>query len=158
MDEPRDDWATRLWLRLLGCTNLIEGRLRDNLRTDFDTTLARFDVLAQIDREPRGPTMSELSRRLMVTKGNITDLMGRLESEGLVERRRHPTDARIQHVFLTAKGRRLLVKMLPAHAAWLAQMLGDLSAEEQQTLYGLLGKLKASLRQSASSTAEVSDG
>lgn len=158
MDNPPDGMPTRLWLRLLGCTNLIDGRLRENLRTEFDTTLARFDVLAQIDREPKGPTMSELSRRLMVTKGNITDLMGRLEAEGLVERHRHPTDARVQHVHLTAKGKRMLAKMLPVHGDWLAAMLGDLDPDEQQALYALLGKLRESLRQSTTVNSEDSHG
>ena len=69
-----DHIALRLWLRLLTCTNLIETQLRSKLRTDFDTTLPRFDLLAQLDREPQGLTMGVLSRRMMVSGGNVTGL------------------------------------------------------------------------------------
>jgi DNA-binding MarR family transcriptional regulator len=91
---------TRIWLRLLACCNIVEAELRGRMREDFGSTLARFDVLAKVAQPPEGPTMSKLSQRLMVTKGNITDVIGRLEGERLVERRRDPVDARVQRVSL----------------------------------------------------------
>lgn len=137
---------TRVWLRMLACGNLIENELRNRLRDEFGTTLARFDVLAQIARPPSEPTMSELSQRLMVTKGNITDVIGRLEAEQLVARRRDAVDARISRVRLTPKGRRLVGTMVPAHNEWLAQLLRDFDRDRLEQLDALLGQLRAALR------------
>lgn len=137
---------TRVWLRMLACSNLIESELRNRLREDFGTTLARFDVLAQIARPPAEPTMSELSQRLMVTKGNITDVIGRLEAEQLVVRRRDPADARVMRVHLTPKGRRLVGAMVPAHNAWLAELLREFDRDELRQLDALLGRLRTALR------------
>ena len=78
--------ALRLWLRLLTCTQLIEKQVRHQLRTEFDTTLPRFDLMAQLERSPDGMKMNELSRRMMVTGGNVTAITDQLASEGLVER------------------------------------------------------------------------
>jgi len=110
-------------------------------------SLARFDVLAQVARPPAEPTMGELSRRLKVTKGNITDVVGRLEADGLVERRRDPHDARTQRVRLSARGRRLVQAAIPVHNARLTELLAALDADELATLDALLGRLRASLRE-----------
>ena len=83
----RDDHsALRIWLRLLTCTQLIERRVRSNLREQFATTLPRFDLMAQLERHAGGLRMNELSQRLMVTGGNVTGITDQLESEGLVVR------------------------------------------------------------------------
>ncbi|HRA78842.1 MAG TPA: MarR family transcriptional regulator [Burkholderiaceae bacterium] len=137
---------TRVWLRMLACGNLIETELRNRLREEFGTTLARFDVLAQIARPPAEPTMSELSQRLMVTKGNITDVIGRLEAEHLVARRRDSADARVLRVHLTPKGRRLVATMVPAHNAWLGALLHEFDRDELRQLDGMLGRLRTALR------------
>lgn len=138
--------SVRLWLRLLSCTNAIEGRLRTELRRRFDATLPRFDVLAQLDHAERegvaGLTMSELSRRMMVSNGNVTGLVERLEREGLVSRARLASDRRRQVVRLTSAGRRALRAMLPEHNAWVSSMFAGLSASERTRLYELVGKLK----------------
>jgi DNA-binding MarR family transcriptional regulator len=76
----------RLWLRLLTCTLTIEGKVRAGLRERFATTLPRFDLMAQLERNPRGLKMGELSRRLMVTGGNVTGITDQLVAEGLVRR------------------------------------------------------------------------
>ncbi len=136
----------RVWLRMLACGNLIESVLRERLRSEFDTTLARFDVLAQLARPPEQPTMSELSQRLMVTKGSITDVIGRLEAARLVERRRDAEDARVQRVHLTAKGRRLAAEMIPAHNEWLAALLREFGHVDLNRLDRLLGRLRTVLR------------
>ena len=78
--------ALRLWLRMLTCTQLIETRVRAALREQFDTTLPRFDLMAQLERAPEGLKMNELSRRMMVTGGNVTAITDQLVSEGLVQR------------------------------------------------------------------------
>jgi DNA-binding MarR family transcriptional regulator len=143
--------ATRVWLRIMACNNLIQAEIRNRLRDEFGTTLPRFDVLAQIDRPPQGPTMGELSERLMVTKANITDMMGRLEAENLVLRKRSGKDARISHVYLTAKGKRALDGMLAAHQVWLAGLMQDLGPRDMTFLYDILGRLKTSLKQAPTS-------
>lgn len=137
--------ALKLWLRLLACTTKIEGEIRSRLRAEFDTTLPRFDLMAQLERAPAGLTMSELSRRLMVTGGNVTGITDMLEREGLVTRVDHPTDRRAYTVKLTAAGRRQFARMAAAHERWIVDLLAGLSAHEQQQMYALLAKLKRSL-------------
>jgi DNA-binding MarR family transcriptional regulator len=137
-----DHLALRLWLRLLACTNRIEAPLRTRLREQFDGSLPRFDLMAQLDREPEGMKMRELSRRLMVTGGNVTGLTNRLVTEGLVDKRSDSADGRAVTVQLTAEGRRQFRVMAKAHEAWVVELLGGLSAAEQAQLFELLGRLK----------------
>ncbi len=141
--------ALRLWLRLLSATNLIEGRVRSRLRRDFATTLPRFDVLAQLEQAGGGVTMSELSRRLMVSNGNVTGLTERLVRERLVSRTPSLTDRRTQLVRITPAGRRALRAMTPGHRAWIDDMFAGLSASERATLAALVAKLKRSVEASA---------
>jgi hypothetical protein len=75
----------RLWLRLLTCTNLIEGEVRSRLRERFDVTLPRFDLMAQLDKAPDGMTLSDVSKRMMVSNGNVTGLVERLVESGHLE-------------------------------------------------------------------------
>ena len=140
-----DRLEVRIWLRLLTCTNLIEQQVRRNLRHDFDITLPRFDLLAQLDRAETGLTMGELSRRLMVSNGNVTGLIDRLVGEGLVERQPSPDDRRAQLVRLTKAGKKAFDTMTPEHQAWVNDLLGGLARNEMQALHELLGKLKSSL-------------
>ena len=79
--------SLRLWLRLLSCTTLIEETIRQKLREKFDITLSRFDLMAQLERHREGLTMGELSRRMMVSGGNITVIVDQLEKEQLVQRK-----------------------------------------------------------------------
>lgn len=95
----------RLWLRLLTCTQLIEKQVRTGLREEFNTTLPRFDLMAQLEREPQGMKMNDLSRRMMVTSGNITPVTDQLVKEGLIERISLPDDRRAWLIRLTPKGR-----------------------------------------------------
>jgi DNA-binding MarR family transcriptional regulator len=97
--------ALRLWLRMLTCTQLIETRVRAALREQFDTTLPRFDLMAQLERAPEGLKMNELSRRMMVTGGNVTAITDQLVSEGLVQRCDVAGDRRAYRVQLTPAGR-----------------------------------------------------
>jgi len=140
-----DHLALRLWLRLLACTNGIEAPLRRRLREQFDNSLPRFDLMAQLERHPEGLKMRELSRRLMVTGGNVTGLTDRLVAEGLVERLDDPTDRRAFTVRLTPEGRRQFGAMAAAHEDWVVELLGGLTAERQQQLFELLGELKRSV-------------
>jgi DNA-binding MarR family transcriptional regulator len=136
----------RLWLRLLTCATLVEAEIRRRLRAEFDTTLPRFDLLAQLERAPAGLTLGEVSRRMMVTSGNVTGLAARLEEEGLVERRVSRTDRRAQVLRLTPRGRREFARQSAAHEGWIAGLMAGLSEEERATLHALLGRAKASVR------------
>ena len=144
--------SLRLWLRLLACSSLVEQQVRSRLREEFGITLPRFDVLAQLDAASRddvqGLTMSELSRRLMVTNGNLTGLIERLVQEGLVSRAASATDRRTQIVRLSAAGRRALHAMAPEHERWIDGMFAELSLDDRTQLHALLGKLRGSIRQS----------
>ena len=151
-DDGRDQ--LRLWLRLLACTNLIESRVRSRLRKDFGTTLPRFDMLAQLDAAsrsddaPQGLTMGELSRRLMVTNGNLTGLTERLVQEGLVRRKISAKDRRQQRVALTPQGKRALAAMVTDHKRWIDEMFAGLDPQEVLQLYQLVGRLKDSVQSS----------
>lgn len=139
----------RLWLRLLTCTQLIEREIRSDLREQWGTTLPRFDLMAQLERAPDGLRMNELSRRMMVTGGNITGITDQLETEGLVERTGVEGDRRAFQVRLTPKGRKQFNAMAQAHEAWVVNAFAGLSAREIQTLHGLLGKVKQHFQEAA---------
>ncbi len=140
-----DRLELRVWLRLLTCATMIDGHVRRHLRREFGTTLPRFDLMAQLDRAPDGLTMGELSRRLMVSNGNVTGLVGRLVGEGMVERRTAPGDRRSQIVRLTAEGMRTFDRMAPAHQIWIEELLAGLDRRDMMDIYDGLGTMKASL-------------
>lgn len=139
---PEDHDDLRLWLRLLTCCNLIEGDIRGRLRTEYETTLPRFDLMAQLHRAPEGMKMSELSRHMMVTNGNITGITDQLEKEGLVQRNKVLTDRRSSLIKLTAKGRRIFKKMASSHEQWIQDLLAGLSDKSRKNLFEALGELK----------------
>jgi DNA-binding MarR family transcriptional regulator len=140
--KKEDHQALRLWLRLLSCTVRIESRVRFRLRREFQTTLPRFDLMAQLERCAGGLRMSELSQRLMVSGGNVTGITDQLEREGLVLRTRHPGDRRAYTVKLTEKGLRRFREMAARHEQWMIELLGGLSREEKDAMIRELGKLK----------------
>ena len=132
----------RLWLRLLACSQLIEKRVRTQLRERFDTTLPRLDLMAQLERHPEGLKMKELSQRLMVTGGNVTGITDQLVAEGLVERMGVEGDRRAFLVRLTPEGRETFERMAVEHEQWIVQAFEGLSPRELDQLHKLLGKVK----------------
>lgn len=144
--RAQDHRALKLWLRLLTCTNLIDSSIRRELRAGFDCTLPRFDLLAQLERVPDGLKMSELSRRLMVTGGNVTALADQLEAEGLIARDAVPNDRRATRLRLTALGRQRFSQMAAQHESWIVQLLSPLDRAELDQAHALLGKLKSGLQ------------
>ena len=146
-EAPGDHKAElRLWLRLLATNTLIETEVRRRLRENFVVTLPRFDLMAQLERKPHGMTLGELSQRMMVTNGNVTGLVDRLVTEGVITRTRQKSDRRSHIVSMTEKGRRQFARMAKEHENWIAGMFGDLTQNEFTALTKLLGKLKASVR------------
>ena len=136
----------RLWLRLSACDALIGQKLRTRLREAFDTTPARYDLMALLDKAPDGLTMGELSKRLMVTNGNVTGIVDRLVQDGLAVRASASYDRRTHFVRLTPSGRAAFRGMADAHQGWLADLMGGLERDEVVTLLALLDRLKRSVR------------
>jgi DNA-binding MarR family transcriptional regulator len=143
----RDDHgAIRLWLRMLATNRLVETRTRRLLQERYATTLPRFDLMAQLERAPKGLKMGELSKRMMVTGGNVTGITDLLEGEGLVERVADPNDRRAWVVRLTPAGRRGFAAMAAEHERWIVESFGGLSGREMATMAALLARLKTHVR------------
>lgn len=151
--RPADHAALKLWLRLLACTTQIETDIRRRLRERFGVSLSRFDYLAQLHRHAQGLRMRELSRRLMVTGGNVTALTDELATEGWVERHADPDDRRAWRVALTPEGRRQFERMAAEHETWVVELMSGLDTGSQQALHTLLGQLRLSLTPSLDARA-----
>jgi DNA-binding MarR family transcriptional regulator len=131
-----------VWVRLLESHNLMLAQVRR--RFAGGCTLPRFDLLANLERED-GQTLAALSRRMLVTAGNLTGLVDRAERDGVVERRPDPADRRLSRVFLTNKGRDLVQSLIPEHAHHVAELISALDPGDRRELRRLLGKLRDSL-------------
>jgi DNA-binding MarR family transcriptional regulator len=151
--SPGDHDALRVWLRLLATTTLIETRVRRRLLEHFRTTLPRFDLMAQLDRASGGLKMNELSRRMMVTGGNVTGITDILEAEGLVRRSADPRDRRASRVTLTAAGRKEFRAMAQRHEQWIIEAFDGVEATELRALASLLGRVKTAVLAAAERAA-----
>jgi DNA-binding MarR family transcriptional regulator len=140
--EPQTRPRLRLWLRLYAATSVIEREMRRFLRTRFATTLPRFDLMAALERAPDGLTMGDLSRRLMVTGGNVTAIVDSLERDGLAERRSPASDRRTSYVALTESGRAAFAAMAREHEQWIGRLLAEMPDGEVDRLAELLADLK----------------
>ncbi|KQV78503.1 MarR family transcriptional regulator [Massilia sp. Root351] len=137
--------SLKLWLRMLSCTVKIENEIRSRLRATFGITLPRFDLMAQLERHPDGMRMGELSKRMMVTGGNITGITDQLEQERLVVRVPDPKDGRAYSVKLTPEGRSAFADMAAVHEGWVAELLQPMSADDKGQLIELLSQMKRHL-------------
>lgn len=144
LEGDRDE--LRLWLRLLTCTTMIETEIRRRLREQFGATLPRFDLMAQLDKAPDGLTLSEVSRRMMVSNGNLTGLVERLVASGHLLRARSPRDRRAHVVRLTEAGRGDFAVMAAAHEGWVAEMVSGVGAAGTEGLMAMLARTKRSVR------------
>ena len=142
---PRSKEAIRTWLRLLSCETVIEQQLRSLFRKQFEVTLPQFDVLAELERTGKPMTMSELSRELMVSNGNVTGVIDRLERAGFVTRTRAEHDRRVQYIALTDEGSTRFDDMAHRHEEWLDDLFSDLSLEDMASLQKLLLKARNSV-------------
>ena len=133
---------TRLWLKLLKSTRSIENELRRRLVQNFDTTLPRFDVMAALYRSDSGLNMSALSQALMVSNGNVTGIVERLVSEGLLMRLQGEQDRRVSYIRLTKKGKTIFEEMAQAHRLWVAEILGPIDEFESESIMASLEKIK----------------
>lgn len=139
---------TRVWLRLLSCTMAIEKELQRRF-VERGTTLPRFDVLAALDRNPDGMTMGALSKALLVSNGNITQLTQKLKRDGLIDVTPLPSDRRTQIVRMTEEGAQQFHKLARAHNDWIDQMLAGLDFSQRERMYVALGTMKISIAKAA---------
>lgn len=135
--------AVSAWLRLLRVEALLEREVRRGLGDGF--TLPQFDVLNQLARRPDGMTFVELSRQLLVTAGNLTGIVDRLERQRLVRRAPHPADRRAIRLTLTPRGWKAVSASLPTHHGVIARLLGTISRRDLTTLRAVLGRLRDGL-------------
>lgn len=139
-----DRSSVRLWLRLLSCTMAMEKDVQRRLAAR-GATLARFDVLAALDRHRDGMTMGALSRALLVSNGNVTQLVQKLQKDRLVRIAPSPEDRRASIVRLTPRGRSEFAGLAAAHHDWIDGLLAGVDAETREILYSALGALKRSI-------------
>jgi DNA-binding MarR family transcriptional regulator len=137
--------ALKLWLRMLSCTVRVEDAIRSRLRGAFGITLPRFDLMAQLERHPEGLRMGELSKRMMVTGGNVTGIAAQLEREQLVARVPDPQDGRAFMVKLTPAGRTAFAEMAAVHEGWVAELFQDIPAPDKARMIALLDTMKQQL-------------
>lgn len=128
----------RLWLRVLKVNRLIEAELRERMRITFSTTLPRFDVMSALHRNQNGMKMSELSRMLTVSNGNVTGIVDRLTDDGLMLREAVPGDRRAARVRLTQKGISVFLEQAKAHEGWVNDLLGGLDGKDSALASSLL--------------------
>lgn len=143
MDHPRplSKQRLRVWLRILSAQRGMEQAVREKLRLGHDCTLPRFDVLSALDRHRDGLRMSELSAMLKVSNGNVTGIIERLVSDGMVERTIVAGDRRAMRVRLTEQGIRRFAIMAADHEIWVDKLLSIYSAEELEQLIALLSRM-----------------
>lgn len=149
MAAPHAKQSLRVWLRMLRATTIIEKRIRGYLKTEFDSTLPRFDVLSALDRETGPITMSQLTDHLLVSNGNLTGLVNRLVEDGLIRREIDPDDRRVQHVGLTPEGRAAFREMADKHEALVDSLFSAMSDEDMATLLDLTTTLNSALQNGA---------
>ena len=136
----------RLWIRILRSARAIEAEVRERLRIEFGVTLPQFDVMAALERKPAGMKMSELSRFLMVSNGNVTGIIDRLAADKLVTRKAPDDDRRAIVVRLTPQGASQFAAMARAHECWVNTLLSEFNAAEAGAvihhLDGLSGRIR----------------
>ena len=144
--RPPSKQRLRLWLRLLRATRAIEVELREKLRKKFAVTLPQFDVMATLARKEDGMSMTELSRMLMVSNGNVTGIIDRLAAEKLVLRQAPANDRRSYIVRLTPKGAAQFAVIAKAHEAWVDEMLSTVGVAGADGLILQLDNLATHVR------------
>jgi DNA-binding MarR family transcriptional regulator len=134
-----------VWLRLMKCHNIIARELRKQVERDGLITLPQFDVLVQLSRQGEGLSFVELSRKLLVTSGNLTGIIDRLERDSFVAREPDASDRRVVRIRLTEKGSELIARLVPEHVKQIESVFGHIPAKDLRQLRLLLGKLRTVL-------------
>ena len=143
MTDPLSKRRLKMWIRLLGVSRAAESTLREFLRVEHGTTLPRFDVMAALYRRRDGVTMSELSRLLLVSNGNATTVVDRLEQTGLVRRTPSEADRRTVFVALTPEGVTQFETLAADHEAEISRLFARLSESDLDTMTDILKRMVA---------------
>ena len=139
--------ALRAWIQLTKCAKRIEAHVNRRFAESHGTSLARFDVLANLERcADHAAGATELSRLLLASQGNISRLLDRMEQDRLVRRRPSPRDKRVSEVQMTRAGEALFERLAADHETWTDAMFGELDNAELKQLTALLGKVRARLK------------
>ena len=131
----------KLWIQLLRASRSIETTIRDRLRREFDETLPRFDVMAALYRNRDGMMMSDISRFLMVSNGNVTGIVERLVKNAMAIRSQRQGDRRTWVICLTKSGTKHFENMANAHEMWIDELLQAYDGEEARILNDELSRL-----------------
>lgn len=138
---PSSKRRLKLWIRLLGVTRNTESHMRRHMRTEHDTTLPRFDVLAALYRNRAGLSMSDLSALLLVSNGNSTTVVNRLEKDGFVLRTVSEKDRRTVTVTLTPSGLAHFETLAADHEREINRLFSTLPDDAVDTLTALLKQM-----------------
>lgn len=138
-ERPKN--VLKMWIRLLATTRTAENQLREFLRVKHQTTLPRFDVMAALFRRRDGVTMSELSRMLLVSNGNATAVVDRLEKDGLVKRTTSESDRRTVFVRLTPAGIRQFETLATDHEREVCALFSGLTDQDLKTVTGIFKRM-----------------
>ena len=136
-----------LWLRLLACESIVEQQLRTKLRESFSITLPQFDVLAELERFDKPLSMTELSKNLMVSNGNVTGVVDRLVKENFVKRIPSEYDKRVYLIELTENGKIAFDDISTQHEQWIRDMFEDMTLNDIDMMLKLLTKTYIQLKQ-----------
>jgi DNA-binding MarR family transcriptional regulator len=128
------------WLRLVRVFQRVDRVSSDALRC-HGMSSAQLDVLARVGSS-EGISQQRLADALLVTKGNICQLLDKMQASELLERR---PEGRINRLFLTEKGRRIYDDVVPAHDQLIEDVMGTLDDDDRHTLLRLLRRLDHSL-------------
>jgi DNA-binding MarR family transcriptional regulator len=128
------------WLRLVRVFQKVDRASSESLRY-YQLSPAQLDVLAKVGSS-QGISQQELANALLVTKGNVCQLLDKMEASGLLERR---PDGRVNRLFLTDQGRRVHDQVVPTHDELLAEQFSTLSESDQRELLRLLRQLDHAL-------------
>jgi DNA-binding MarR family transcriptional regulator len=139
----RGEVPVSVWISLLKAHGLLLRRVRGRMPRGL--TLPQFDVLAQLQRHEDGMSPGELTRELLVTKGNVTGIVDRLVRRGLVQRLRVPSDGRTRRLVLTPRGRQLARRAIPEHRRQIAAHMAEVPWEDLKSLGPLLRNLVLTL-------------
>ncbi len=121
------------WMRLMRVYHKVERRSAERLK-GWGLSVAQFDVLAHVGAA-EGITQQELADSLVVSKGNVCQLLDKMEGRGWISR---VQEGRANRLFLTDEGRRVLEDVVPVHEAGIAERFSVLSEADQARLHELL--------------------
>jgi DNA-binding MarR family transcriptional regulator len=117
----------------------------------YGITDAQFNVLIQLQYEKQqGLSQTDLGRRLVVNKADMTGIIGRLEKAGLVGRENHPQDRRINIIKITRKGRDIVNKLEPGYFQEVKKVMSDMSKNDMKTIMKGMEKIRENVRQEES--------